>query len=359
MALTSDSSNLLAPLSNSSLNIPTPSNPSSHSSLFRQGDDLTQATFKHYWKAYLREHRPEELERDERNHKIFYCKLCIYPTVKNEFKTTNSSNFKRHLSTNHGIFDPTDGKSKASDQHTSVTVEKVLQLLPTFNEDDTRLIFKAIQSRYSFNTDFREKLIELAVTRSLPFSFVEWKELRELLQLANSAVEIPTRQTFTKNVIDLWKDKKGTIQQHLQLAISSLHISLDIWTSPNSLLFLGICAHFVDSNERLRKLLLDLVCVSGHSGDDQIQILGPVFREFNILHKIGAVIGDNSSTNDTLCQNIQTFLKWEVNLEWDSACRRIRCIGHIVNLIVQAFLFKRDNSETLGLEVLDQPNLDE
>ena len=360
MALNSNSSNLLAsPLSNSSLNIPTTSNPPSHSSLSQQDDDLQQTTLKHYWKEYLREPRPEEPERDKYNHKILYCKLCIHSTVKNEFKSTNSSNLKRHLSTNHGIFDPSDRKSKVSNQPTSVTVEKILQLLPTFNEDDIYLIFKAIQSRYSFNTDFQEKLIELAVRRSLPFSFVEWKELKALLQLANSIVEIPTRQTFTKSIINLWKDKKGIIQEQLQLGISSLHISLDVWTSPNTLLFLGICVHFVDSNKKLRKLLLDLVCISGHSGDDQIQVLGPVFKEFNILYKIGAIIGDNSGTNDTLCRNIQTFLKWEANFEWDARDRRIRCIGHIVNLIVQAFLFKKDSSETIELKLLDQLNLEE
>ena len=113
-------------------------------------------------------------------------------------------------------------------------------------------------------------------------------------------------------------------------------------------------------NEKPRKLLLDLVCVSGHSGDNQFEVLCPILQEFNILNKVGAIIGDNSSTNDTLCQNLQVFLNWEANSDWNAKENRIRCIGHILNLIAQAFLFKKDDPESIDSELqpLDKENLD-
>ena len=188
-------------------------NPPSHSSISYQDDELSQDTGlnRYWWKSFLREHLPDELERNEHNEAIFYCKLCKGPSLKNRFKTPHSSNFKRHLEKRHNITNP----DRKSDQSTnaSVIVEKLVDQISTLNETDVQHIFHAIQSRYSFNTDIQETLIKLAVRQSLPFSLVEWEDLRELLRLANSSIKLPTRQTFTKHLIDLWRDKKGIIQE--------------------------------------------------------------------------------------------------------------------------------------------------
>jgi len=50
-------------------------------------------------------------------------------------------------------------------------------------------------------------------------------------------------------------------------------------------------------------------------------------------------VTDNAPSNNTLCQAIQYHWEQELSLDWDVVQMRIRCIGHIINLIVQAFLF--------------------
>ena len=50
-------------------------------------------------------------------------------------------------------------------------------------------------------------------------------------------------------------------------------------------------------------------------------------------------MGDNASTNNALCRLIQKELKDTLGLTWEANHWRIRCLGHIINLIVQAFLF--------------------
>ncbi|EED11633.1 hypothetical protein TSTA_108210 [Talaromyces stipitatus ATCC 10500] len=112
----------------------------------------------------------------------------------------------------------------------------------------------------------------------------------------------------------------------LQSASSSIHLSLDIWTSPNRILFLGICAHFVEqSQERLCKGLLALRTVGNHSGDEQFATLLPVLKDYGIQQK--------------LCRVLGKYLQ-EEGIKWDPTYRRIFCIGHVINLAVQAFLFQ-------------------
>jgi hypothetical protein len=75
---------------------------------------------------------------------------------------------------------------------------------------------------------------------------------------------------------------------------------MDIWTAPNKLLFLGITADFVNcKDEKHTKALIALPKVAGHSGENQFKALLPVLQDYGIVRKVGAAIGDNSTTNDT------------------------------------------------------------
>ena len=66
----------------------------------------------------------------------------------------------------------------------------------------------------------------------------------------------------------------------------------------------------------------------------------PLLQEYGITQMLRAVIGDNSSTNNTLCRAIKAHLKREDrDSQWSATQWWVRCIGHILNLAVQGFLF--------------------
>ena len=91
---------------------------------------------------------------------------------------------------------------------------------------------------------------------------------------------------------------------------------MDIWTTPNNLLMLGITTDFVDcENEKHTKALIVLPEVDGHSGEDQFKALLPVLQDYGIVRKVGAVISDNSRTNDTLSRAIQRYLTEEESIK--------------------------------------------
>jgi hypothetical protein len=79
--------------------------------------------------------------------------------------------------------------------------------------------------------------------------------------------------------------------------------------------------------------------VSGYSNDDQFLIFFPVFKDYGIVRKLRAIIADNISLNNVFCRLIENHWKEKLGLVRKIAEWRIRCIGHIINLVVQAFLF--------------------
>ena len=81
------------------------------------------------------------------------------------------------------------------------------------------------------------------------------------------------------------------------------------------------------------KALLVLPTVKGHSGKAQFDVFLPVLKDYDITRKLGAVVGDNSGTNDTLCCEIEDHLL-EEDISWDASYWRARCMGHIINLAV-------------------------
>ena len=153
---------------------------------------------------------------------------------------------------------------------------------------------------------------------------------------------VTTTHSQVKNMIEkAYKIHKDTIRKKLQSALTSIHLSVDIWTSPNKHLLLGVTGDFIDCvEEKHLKTLLGLRPVAGHSGDDQFNVVLPLLQDYDIVRKLGAVVGDNSTTNDTLCQAIEAYLKREEgDLQWSGTQWRVCCMGHIINLAVQGFLF--------------------
>ena len=93
--------------------------------------------------------------------------------------------------------------------------------------------------------------------------------------------------------------------------------------------------------------MIALRTVHSQSGNDQWEALRPILEEYRIETKIGALVGDNSRTNDVLCRTISSWLSLHHQITWTATHQRIRCQGHIINLIVQAFLFSSKKDEKL------------
>jgi hypothetical protein len=239
--------------------------------------------------------------------------------------------------------------------HPEITIEKALsknqeavnrqlRLLhrqAEVNGDAKEFDFEILEA--SLNTTvLTEALISLIVVRNLSFTMVEWPEFHTLCQVLNRACEgkITTSHSGVYNKVkEAWGKHKDVVRRALQAALSHIHISLDIWTSPNRFLLLAIVAHFTTHDQKKQKALLALKKVPGHSGEEQFSILLLVLEDYGIIRKLGAIVTDNAPSNNVLCRFIQGHWEQELSLDWDAEYMRIRCIGHIINLVVQAFLF--------------------
>ncbi|SPJ84062.1 uncharacterized protein FTOL_10578 [Fusarium torulosum] len=66
------------------------------------------------------------------------------------------------------------------------------------------------------------------------------------------------------------------------------------------------------------------------------------------MPKLDYHTGDDATSNDTCLESIAHQLKENLNVDYDPKKRRPRCIGHIINLFLQAFLLGSSNEALIA-----------
>ncbi|OBS15909.1 hypothetical protein FPOA_27961 [Fusarium poae] len=201
------------------------------------------------------------------------------------------------------------------------------------------------QSGDSIEPDQLEALYVSFITAcSLPFRLVECPEFRALLAYINNDIEtwLPdTHDTVKTWIMRQYGCQKERVKQRIQSAKSRIHISCDLWTSPNSLAILGVVAHYVTEDGQLEHHVLALKDIdSEHDRSHLAVAILKVVDEWGFASKLGYFVMDNAGNNDTMMRSL-------------SLVHRLRCQGHIINLAAKAFLFVTDNEK---LE-LDDPGV--
>ncbi|KAM3519814.1 hypothetical protein MY4038_009658 [Beauveria bassiana] len=115
---------------------------------------------------------------------------------------------------------------------------------------------------------------------------------------------------------------------------SAVHLSFGLWTASNAFNYLGIVGHFVDVKDEKRDVLLGLPRLVGpHSGENMTTYVKGVTEQYELRSKPGYFMLDNAESNDTC---LETLAKW---FPMDVRRRCLRCVGHLINLIVRAVIF--------------------
>ena len=162
------------------------------------------------------------------------------------------------------------------------------------------------------------------------------------------AEHIPKSHTTMRNwVVDAWKQRQEQLKKELASARSNIHISFDLWSSPNHYAMLGVVFHWIDGigTQRTDWVALRALC-GPYSGENIAELLLQIFNEYAVSDRIGYFILDNASSNDIavdtvfrkLCPKMPKIKRQQ---------RRLRCLGHIINLCAQALILGKDADKSL------------
>ena len=300
------------------------------------GFQLPQPT-KHGRRGWVWKHG-HEIEETETGKKYWLCKLCHtaveQDTSMRHLYAASGGTTKpiAHLQKMHGI--------------TSTNTQKRPQVFEAIGEDDT--LSPAVKQKVynhlaqSFQPGaFKTKLTRWIVHENIAFNQVESQYFREMMLEANGTLELagclPTHNTIREWIMKDWHGYKGVITEALRSSNGLVNFSFDLWSSRNSLSLCGIVAHFIGDSGKLLTFLLSLPeLVGSHKGENIAECVATILGEFALQERVGYFVLDNARNNDTAMEALAE------EFGFDMKQRRLRCAGHIINLVARQILFGED-----------------
>lgn len=244
---------------------------------------------------------------------------------------------------------PTSDGTKNANRH----LRGVHKLIPDTetpiddDEPDDSVASQLIHQPASFSAEtFRWKLLRCIAVLHLPFSIVEHPEFRDLFLYAAPRLRGNDYLPKSGSTVKAWMLELFLLQQAFLIIFmtqtaSQIHLSFDLWTSSNHYCMLGVVAHFIDKLWINRTVLLALIPVKGsHAGVNIGAVLVDVIKAYSLTRLLGFCVTDNAGDNDTSLVALEFWLLTQ-GVIWHARAHRLRCIGHIINLVANAFTANR------------------
>jgi hypothetical protein len=133
---------------------------------------------------------------------------------------------------------------------------------------------------------------------------VECSEFRALLYYINGDIDtwLPaSHSTIQEWVLRQFEAQKSKVKGLLQRSKTKIHISCDLWSSPNALAILGVVAHYITGDGELQHSVLALKEIDGdHTGENLAPVILEVIADYGFKTNLGFFVMDNASNNDTM-----------------------------------------------------------
>jgi hypothetical protein len=196
--------------------------------------------------------------------------------------------------------------------------------------------------RYLDIDKYQRHLLHFIINNHVPLTILEDSNFCNLLTTFNPSIQphLIKANAFRDSIKKEYIRSSALVKQLLVTALSRIHISFDLWTSPNGIAILGVATHFVNIYCQNQSVLIGMKRMEySYTGEDIAEQLAPLLEEYGIVLTLGVFISDNVDVNNIAIKSTLRRIRPDIN---DITGRRSRCLGHIINLAAQAFIFGKN-----------------
>jgi hypothetical protein len=234
---------------------------------------------------------------------VWPCGPCAKQGKTKEYiVSAGSRNIETHLKNAHSIHEDSPMNKRLQQQQQSI--QDAINSAE-FNTSKKRKLTEETENEKPLDGATLEALfVRWIASDNQALCLVECPEFRAFLTYLNKNVNVylpNAHSTCGLWVFRQYDIEKERIRLRLQCSRTRIHITCDIWTSPNSLPILAIIGHYISEDNQLESSLLALKEIQGsHEGDNIAPIIEGVLQEWGIISKVGYFQMDNASNNDTM-----------------------------------------------------------
>lgn len=190
-------------------------------------------------------------------------------------------------------------------------------------------------STWVFDKDaVRKALVRMIIMDELPFKIVKGEGFKYFLSIACPRFSLPSRWTIRKDCLDLFNSMKSVMKNCFEKDISRVCLTTDTWTSLQKISYMVLTAHWVDDEWRLQKRIINFCPISAHRGESIGQAIEKCLRDWGI-ERVFTITVDNASANSVAIEYLRKKLNHRNASVANGKFIHMRCVAHILNLIVQ------------------------
>lgn len=132
----------------------------------------------------------------------------------------------------------------------------------------------------------------------------------------------------------IYNKEKQNLVQILGTIFGRISLSLDPWTSSQTLRYMCVTGQFIDNDWKLHRRILNFMLVSSHIGNALTDSVGSCLSNWNMENKLFSITLDNGSSNDGISSNLRGHLSNKNALVLNGQLF-VASYAHILNVIVQ------------------------
>lgn len=178
----------------------------------------------------------------------------------------------------------------------------------------------------------RVALAEMVIIDECPFKIVERQGFRRFLSILQPKFQLVSRTTLVKDCFQLFTQQRSKLVRMFSKCKSRICLTTDMWTSIQNVSYLCLTAHFIDSNWKLHKRILNFCAVPSHKGKEIGKAIESCLLDWGIIDVCTLTV-DNASSNDVAVSYLKD--KYKSSLILGGEFFHMRCAAHILNLVVK------------------------
>ena len=151
------------------------------------------------------------------------------------------------------------------------------------------------------------------------FNETKSKALHKIFEYLNprSTKGLMSKKIIRSDVVKYFVIAKAIVMEHLSLTRSRIHLSYDLWTSPNHKAMIAI-VHWTSEDYKIKTTLLTIREIHGkYTRENIANVVYPVLKEYNVHNRFRYYVGDNATNNDTSLEWLNQHLHNESNKQFD------------------------------------------
>ncbi|KAL7131898.1 hypothetical protein ABFS83_12G035900 [Erythranthe nasuta] len=145
---------------------------------------------------------------------------------------------------------------------------------------------------------------------------------------------VPSRRTITRDIHVVYIEELSKLKTFIKKHSQRISLTTYTWTCIKQVNYMCLTVHFIDDEWKLQKRILNFCPIVGHKSEDVGKGVEKCLLEWGFDNIFTITVDNASSNNGAITYLTKIFDHWGTNL-LGGKYMHVRCVAHIVNLIVQ------------------------